>query len=190
LQLDLYGIGAIDDVRAVAAVEEGWLPTGMRVILLSRPAPTEPFRAETKRDDAASRPGKQIGLGPGDHLHLMVDQVGPGRKRAINPPDLDAAIERLVEMLKMRSMTSVMRHDRTQEDGFAYDAIVGITTSHVSLRLRQSGGVVSLSLDIFSCRKFDSDTVLQWLQRLLPTPEARRAILYNRYPLGDFTLIE
>ena len=120
----------------------------------------------------------------------MVDQMGPGRKRGINPPNLDAAMVRLVEQLKMRSMTSVMRHDRTQEDGFAYDAIVGITTSHVSLRLRQSRGLVSLSLDIFSCRKFDSDTVLQWLQRLLPAPEARRIVLYNRYPLGELTEIK
>jgi hypothetical protein len=189
LQLDLYGIGAIDDVRAMASVEEFWAPSGMRVVVIRRPDPTERFVLDIKRDDAAARPGKQIGLGPGDHLHLMIDQVGPRRKRGINPPNLDAALERLVEVLKMRCMTSVMRHDRVQEDGYAYDAIVGITTSHVSLRLRQSEGVVSLSLDIFSCRKFDSDTVLQWLQRLLPTPDVRRAVLYNRHPLGDFTEI-
>jgi hypothetical protein len=189
LQLDLFGIGAIDDQGALAALEEFWSPTGLRVILAHRPGPAGEFTTVIQRDDIAKRTGRQAGLGPGDHLHLILDQTGPTRRRVLKSPDLDEALASLVDLLKMRAMTPVVRHDRVENDGLAYDAIVGITTSHVSLRLRKSPERVDVSLDVFSCRKFEVNAVLKWLDDLLPTPAARRAILYNRFPRNEFSTI-
>lgn len=189
LQLDLFGIGTIDDQRALSAVEDYWSPCGMRVVVARRPEPSKEFTQSVSRDDLEKRVGKQVGLGPGDHLHLMLDQTSPVHRRSLKSPDLDQAIMRLVDRLKMRGMTPVMRHDRIENDGFAYDAIVGITTSHVSVRLRQNFERIDLSLDVFSCRKFDVDTVLAWLDDLTPTPSSRRAVLYNRFPKNEFTYI-
>jgi hypothetical protein len=186
LQLDLFGIGAIDDQRALAALDDFWHPTGLRVIVARRPEPAMEFTTATQRDDTEERIGRQTGLGPGDHLHLMLDQTGPTRRRALKSPDLDQALMRLVDLLKMRAMTPVVRHDRVENDGLAYDAIVGITTSHVSLRLRKTTERMDLSLDVFSCRKFDIDAVLKWLDDFLPTPAVRRAVLYNRFPRNEF----
>lgn len=189
LQFDLFGIGTIDDQRALSAIEDLWSPTGLRVVLATRPDPTKEFVESKIRDDLSKRTGKQVGLGPGDHLHLMLDQTSPVRRRGLKSPDLDVAVGRLVDLLKMRSMTPVVRHDRVENDGFAYDAIVGITTSHISVRIRQSAEAVDVSLDVFSCRKFDVATVLAWLDQLLPNPAARRAILYNRFPRLEFTQV-
>jgi hypothetical protein len=189
LQLDLFGIGTIDDQRALAAVEEFWAPVGWRVVLATRTQPTAEFRHDILHDDLKRRVGKQTGLGPGDHLHLLVDQSGPVRRRSLRSQDLDQSLMRLVERLKMRCMTPVMHQDHVGIDGTAYDAIVGITTSHLSLRVRQTADRADLSLDVFSCRKFDTTTVLSWLDDLLPTPVSRRAVLYNRYPEHEFTLI-
>lgn len=184
LQMDLFGRGAIDDARALKAVRDFWQPTGLRALVITRPRPTESLRIKLLRNDLAPREGKQIGLGPGDHLHLLVDQVGPARRSHVSPPRLDAALEALVDTLKMRGMTPVLRHDRREADGFAYDAIVGITTSHMSLRLRETAEGVEICLDVFSCRKFDAATVIAWLDENFPAPHIRRAALYNRFPLG------
>jgi hypothetical protein len=189
LQLDLFGIGTIDDQRTLSAIEEYWTPLGIRVAVAQRTEPTRELTYDILRDDLSRRSGKQVGLGPGDHLHLMLDQTSPALRRNLKSPDLDQAILRLVDRLKMRGMTPVMRHDRIEKDGFAYDAIVGITTSHISVRLRQSYERIDLSLDVFSCRKFDVDTVLSWLDDLTPNPTSRRAVLYNRHPKHEFTFV-
>jgi hypothetical protein len=186
LQLDLFGIGAIDEQRAVAALEEFWKPKGSRIVLARRPEPTAAFTSDVIRDDLEHGRGRASGLGPGDHLHLMLDQSGPMLRRGIGSPDIDVALEQLVDALKMQGMTPVMRHDHVENNGLAYDAIIGITTSHISLRLRQAAGRIDLSLDVSSCRKFDPETVLRWVQQLLPPPQARRAILYNRHPANTF----
>ena len=189
LQLDLFGIGAIDDLRLLAALDEFWTPGGMRVIALGRSAPPGEVSVTSLRDDAVTRTRSQPGLGPGDHLHLMVDQIGPSGRRALNPPRLDSALQDLVEALKMRAMTPVIRHDRVDQEELTYEAIVGITTSHICIRLRQMRGRVELSLDVFSCRKFSADAVIRWLDAVVHQPEHRRCLLYNRYPMGKIVQV-
>lgn len=189
LQLDMFAIGSVDDHRALAAVDDLWSMTGSRTIIATRPDPSLKFETVTLTDSLSERTGRQSGLGPGDHLHLILDQSSPSRRRPMNSTALDDAIMQLVDLLRMRAMTPVIRHDRVEEDGLAYDAIVGITTSHVSMRLRQTSGRIDVSLDVFSCRKFEVDLVLRWLDQNLPTPSARRAILYNRFPKNEFSVV-
>jgi hypothetical protein len=189
LQLDLFGIGSIDDQRAIVALDDFWKPTGARILLARRQEPSAEFEQTLVVDTLRSRRGKQAGLGPGDHLHLMVDQTSPAHRRPLKSPDFDQALTQLVDQLRMRAMTPVTHHDHIENDGLAYDAIVGITTSHISLRLRQSIERIDVSLDVFSCRKFDPDTVLKWLESLLPSPTSRRVVLYNRYPKHEISVI-
>jgi len=185
LQLDVLGIGPINEGAAVEVIKDFWVPLGMRAIVVKRPAPPAKISVTVRRDDVSPRTGHD-GLGPGEHLHLFVDQSGPARRRPVEPSVLDTALMTLVTSLRMRGMTPVMSHHQKHRDGFSHDAIVGITTSHMSLRMRQNEGMVAIALDVFSCRNFEPEEVFRWLDGLLPTPEARRSVLYNRYPAGTF----
>lgn len=186
LQLDVYGIGSIDQQHALDTIRDFWVPLGMRAVLVRRNDPRVKLETIELRNDVAPRAGTQEGLGPGDHLHLLVDQSGIANDIAYREIALDNAITELVMNLKMRCITPVTsRYDRQQEC-FQYDAIVGITTSHVSLRLREGNGRMSISLDVFSCRTFRPEVVHRWLDAVSPTPDTRRSILYNRHPRGEF----
>lgn len=186
LQLDIYG-SSLDASRALDDVRQFWVPTGIRALLLRRDAPDAPPQISTLCDQILTRSGRQTGLGPGDHLHLMVDQTMSLPRRTPTGNSLDQGLVELVRRLSMRAMTPPI--SRTSSDGgnFTYEAIVGITTSHVCLRVRQDDDLVHLSLDIFSCRHFTPSTVHRWLDAKWPTPFARRSLLYNRYPSGTFT---
>ena len=186
LQLDVYAADMIDQDRALAAVNRFWSPSGVRAFLVHRPDPTAKFGCVTLRDDLAHRTGSKEGLGPGEHLHLLVDQTGTAQERFSSSGALDAALADLVAVLNMVGMTPVMSHTHRIVGGFSYDSIVGITTSHVAMRVRLVDGRMSLSLDAFSCKNIDPSSVFRWLDQMMPSPDARRAILYNRHPKGEF----
>jgi hypothetical protein len=187
LQLDVFGVGVIDERGALDAVREFWNPVGMRAVLVRRPKPAAKLGMTFLQDDLSKRKGTQKGLGPGTHLHLFVDQSGRARNSLLNATRLDTAVANLVALLNMRGTTPVMSRHWQGEAGFSYDAITGITSSHIALRLRHAHGRASIALDVFSCRNFKPDVVLHWLDEIAPKPETRRAIVYNRHPKGTFT---
>jgi S-adenosylmethionine/arginine decarboxylase-like enzyme len=190
LQLDVQGAGQIDGRQAMAVVSEFWAPLGLRAVVIRRGDPSHALERVELRDDLVPRPGIQPGLGPGDHLHLLIDQKGSLRSPFLNPSRLDEALAELVSIIRMRNLTSVRSHHDHQGTNFSYSSIVGITTSHICLRICQMGRHASLSLDLFSCRNFDAQSVFGWLQQLMPSPESRRAVLYTRYPKGEFVTIQ
>lgn len=185
LQLDVYGIGSIDEAHALATVNDFWAPLGLRAFLITRPDPREVIVTVNLADRMVSRSSSQDGFGPGDHVQLMVDQIGPSPNAPWDASSLDLGVMDLVRLLKMRAMTPVYSNTRNQGGGFQYDAIVGITTSHISFRLRARDGTTSIALDIFSCRNFQPEVVSDWLDWYAPSPECRRITRYNRYPLGQ-----
>ncbi|PWT96011.1 MAG: hypothetical protein C5B53_10465 [Candidatus Melainabacteria bacterium] len=186
LQLDLYGAGTIDDQHACQTIRMFWLPLATRAVLVSRREPSLPFESQSLVSDDVNRQVIQEGLGPGDHLHLLIDQISHSGDRSINAQALNAGLLELVRHLKMKCLTPLMSRFKITELGFEYDAVVGITTSHVALRIRKIQSVLSMSLDVFSCRNYRPDVVHRWLNALLPAPEKRRSILFNRYPGGEF----
>jgi hypothetical protein len=74
LQLDVYGAGSLDDNHALETIRNFWVPLGMRAILIRRSDPATKMEIHHLRNDVTSRSGNQEGLGPADHLHLLVDQ--------------------------------------------------------------------------------------------------------------------
>ena len=128
--------------------------------------------------------GLQDGLGPGDHLELWVDQISSLPQTSFDQKMANDALLDLVGRLKMRGITPVISQHQSRPDELSYNSIIGITTSHISLRARQSKDRLALSLDVFSCRNFYAQTVLEWLDELTSAPIERRAVLYNRHPEG------
>jgi hypothetical protein len=187
LQLDVYGTGPLDEDNALNTISNFWIPIGMRAILAHRPAPSEKLDIHKLRDDLLCRSNNQEGLGPGDHLHLLVDQTGTIGPKSRRQDALNRAILELVFRLKMRCLTPLISRFNAYEGGFEYDAVVGITTSHIAFRLRGNDTCQSLSLDVFSCRNFRPTVVCRWLDSLCQQPDNRRIILYNRHPEGEFT---
>ena len=111
--------------------------TGQRVNLIRRDHPDRPLQINEQTVDLSVRTEVHRGLGPGDHLHLIVDQIA-SITSDVNESILNSAIVDLVHKLGMRCMTPVNSRWTSHPDSFVYDAIVGITTSHVSLRARGS----------------------------------------------------
>ena len=189
LQLDLFSLSSLDLTPLLQVVRSFWHPTGQRVNLIRRDHPDRPLQIKEQTDDLPVRTEVHRGLGPGDHLHLMVDQIASIAPE-VNELFLNAAIVDLVHKLGMRCMTPVNSRWTSDRDSFAYDAIVGITTSHVSLRARGAEGAIGLSLDAFSCRDFDPVIVTSWLDMLFTKVESRRAVLYNRHPEGSWVTLD
>jgi hypothetical protein len=188
LQLDVLSAGSLDIPHALELFRSFWLPIGQRVYIVRREHPEEPLHVEELTNDLQKRTGFQHGLGPGDHLHLLVDQIGPSTGSATEP-GLNSSLVDLVSRLRMRCMTPVFSRHLAHQTSSEYDGIVGITTSHLALRARENDGQLAVSLDVFSCRDFRPAIVLSWLDSLFPTPAHRRAVLYNRYPRGCFTTL-
>jgi hypothetical protein len=186
LQLDVLGTGPIDERQALATVIDFWVPLGLRATVIRRREPSQPLEKIELRDDLARRTRNQVGLGPGDHLQLLVDQTGTLKKPFSDPSRLDDAMRQLVASIRMRSLTAVQSHHGRQGSCLSYNAIVGITTSHIALRIRADDKRASLSLDVFSCRNFNTESVFNWLQEIMPDRDSRRAVLYTRYPKGEF----
>jgi hypothetical protein len=188
LQLDLFSLGLLDLTPLLQVVRSLWHPTGQRISLIRREHPDRPLQIKEQTDDVLVRTEVHRGLGPGDHLHLIVDQIA-SIASDVNESSLNSALVDLVLKLGMRCMTAVNSRWTSHRDSFAYDAIVGITTSHLSLRARGAEGSVSLSLDAFSCRNFDPVIVTAWLDALFTNVRSRRAVLYNRHPVGSWVTL-
>ena len=188
LQLDLFCLGRIDEASSLAIVRSLWLPTGQRTNVIQREHPEKPLTFVSHSDTVSQRLDVHGGLGPGDHLHLLVDQVVAGGA-SWDRGSLDNAVAALVNSLGMRCMTSVNSHSSTNGEVSAYDGIVGITTSHVSLRVRQDAENTSVCLDVFSCKEFKSIVALLWLDRLFGEPISRRAVLHDRHPVETWLQI-
>lgn len=189
LQLDAYSLSSLDFGHVLQVVRSAWLPTGQRAFLVGRDQPDSPLVISELSNDLIVRPGLNSGLGPGDHLHLMVDQIARINTE-MDEVFLNSAVAELVKQLGMRCMTPVISRKVSHFGSVEYDAIVGITTSHVLLRVRSVEGFANLSLDVFSCREFKPSLVISWLERLFPQTESRRSVLCNRYPLGTFTNLQ
>lgn len=182
LQLDVFGLGVIDDSQAIFKIREFWIPLGLRAILIQRDVPSSPIAAQELRDDTLVRTGVQTGLGPGRHHHLLVDFTGRLERKYLLRPNMDRAMEELVLRVKMNAMTPVVSQWCVFGSDLAYSSIVGITTSHISIRLTHVGGVSSISMDVFSCRNFELAAVTSWLERLFSEISLRRSVLLDRYP--------
>lgn len=184
LQVDVLGIRSIEDDRALLSVGEFWSLLGMRAVIVHRREPAQKIEYTTVRDDLSARRSACAGLGPGDHVQLMIDQTGHVRHKVPDSSRLDAALADLVSILKMRALTAVMSQVRYRNHCFSYSAIVGITTSHISVRVTQIKNQLSVALDVFSCRSFDPADVVEWIGQTFGKSDAHRIVLCNRHPKG------
>lgn len=186
LQLDLMGHELVDPIFAIRRVTDFWGVEGVRAFTIRRSHPAEPAsKPQLICDSLKQRSRDETGLGPGDHMHAILDFQG----RVVGGPNpsqerFDTALSRLVSAMGMRGLTPPMSVSQTGV-GFSYDAIMGITTSHVNLRWRQSNDGVMLSAEAFSCRDFDAEILVQWI-RDMGCIGKEHLIAYNRHPGGMF----
>lgn len=187
LQLDLSCDQQFDIEAALRLVERFWQPSGLRAYAMHGTVHGMSPDPVLLQNSLAQRLGRQEGLGPGSHLHALLDFEGVRRAETVPPTagQFDEAIANLVKRLKMRPMTYPMSAAESAGESFKYIVMMGITTSHVSLRWHQSDDRVQARVEAFSCRDFDPAVLLEWFDGLAGVGTSK-LFLYNRHPEGKF----
>lgn len=105
-------------------------------------------------------------------IHLMIDAYGCDPKVLDNPRKLYAFLDQAPELLQMTKLTAPhLIHAQGNEghDPGGWTGIVLIAESHISLHTfvkRQFA-----TLDIYSCKYFNSDFMIEYIQKFLKTKD-------------------
>lgn len=123
---------------------------------------------------------KRCNTGPDNHSHLIVRAV---LKKSYGLTksyiySTSKKIGELINFIGMKQLSSV--EYTTNHEDFA-EFIVGITTSHVSLKCMVLKGEMELIFDIFSCKKIEVDKVRKWMVENMEA-EIVDGIFVERYP--------
>ena len=190
LQLDLACVGSLDLCQVIEVISQRWCATGMRVLKFDAIAAVAGQLPTVFCDNLLRRSGPGDGLGPGRHLHLLVDYRTAGCREPLSRATLDAALVELVGLLGMVGMTPALSAIEPTRDGSRYDGVIGITTSHILLRVYQSTGVDLIRLEVFSCKEFSPDIVRSWLACHFGQASEAYPVLIDRHPNHTVSAID
>lgn len=102
-----------------------------------------------------------------DHKHILVTA------HIAKPPVSEEAIKdwmrRLVAAVDMKIVVGPFAHYVTTEGNEGLTAVVCIETSHASMHVWSEAKVPFLKFDLYSCKSFEVDTVLDLLGEFAPT---------------------
>ena len=91
-------------------------------------------------------------------LHLLVDGV---MTRQIGKADLEAILNELPGRIGMHILAGPIVVEGVQENP-GWTGFVIIDKSHISIHTFNDGNMISV--DLFSCKNFDTDKVLEYLE--------------------------
>lgn len=93
--------------------------------------------------------------------HLVLDLAGCPRDRLISADHITTWVKELVEAIKMKAYGEpVLEHFATHSyDAAGYTLLQLIETSNICAHFAENLGQVYI--DIFSCKRFDSETAVQ-----------------------------
>lgn len=185
LQLDVVSQSELD-YSPLEDVRSFWRADGYRLYKIVRDRPERRIEPQCVHDTLLQRKRGERGLGPGCHVHAILDATGRA-DIPLSGTELDRQLSSLVRAIGMRGLTPPMSSARAGTEEFTYDGVMGITTSHVLLRLRQTATDVEISLETFSCREFDLHVLDKWVAGLINVGQSRWTV-YNRHPEGSIVV--
>ncbi|MFH0832910.1 MAG: deoxyhypusine synthase [Candidatus Aenigmatarchaeota archaeon] len=108
--------------------------------------------------------------------HFIIDGFGCDSDSLDNERKIKETIEELVKMLEMKMISEVLvvRHE-PGDDERGITAFVAITESNITIHTYPEKGYITV--DIFSCKEFDIESVESFLKSSLGMKEMRRNLL-------------
>jgi hypothetical protein len=185
LQLDVQVEGGVDSEAVSEVVRDFWNPTGLLVASNSSVQGSFGFVAEARFGSLVHRENAALGLGPGHHRHLVANFLLVDWRIGLVRAEIDKSLVALVDMLGMVCMTPAMSAVTNGSCGQSYDGVIGITTSHILLRIRVTEGDLHIDLDVFSCKDFESRVVMEWVRQAFGNPVEASGTLLDRYPAHE-----
>lgn len=182
LQLDMEFGGSIDIDRVIEVIRRHWEVVGLRLLSMKGRIGDSSSRPIVHCDNLLRRSNTALGLGPGNHIYLMVDYRPFPRRAPLSKQVMDAGLVDLVAMLGMVGMTPALSTVTVDSNSSRYDGIIGITTSHILLQVDRTSVSETVRLEVFSCKDFAPDIVRSWLvQHFGPAIDAH-SVLVDRHP--------
>jgi len=115
-----------------------------------------------------------------DHIHITVNaRINPSFK-ALPKDDARRFVDRLLREINMKPLGPLNWADAEDLDFPGQSFVQMITTSHCSLHLfTHKDGTNEIYFDLYSCKPFDSDKVIELLDEKFGLEEWH-GVLYNR----------
>lgn len=173
LQIDVMCSGEINLERVLAIVDRSWKGSPTRVIEFDRVSGEPIVRYGSDEVALAVRSG----TGPSGHHHLLVAGYPTFDIQGTTAAQLDVFMRNLVTHIGMKCLTGI---ETILQPSRFIGAMVGISTSHVSLRVSPSEN--SLLIDVFSCRDLDHASLIDWLSNQPITVRPSSVVVCERYP--------
>lgn len=187
LQIDIMLNISFENIRSVFEnnINQFWNPSNLEIFEFNRldsKISISPQRKNLEKCEFKVRSG----AGPNGHNHLLIcAQLAPDDEAVFDSNKMRLNIFSLIDQINMVAMTNV--YSMATEGKFKFVGyIVGITTSHISLRYIKTQNSRLLWLDVFSCRDIDGDRVMKWLSASLPVIKPISTVKFERYPNVNF----
>lgn len=101
-----------------------------------------------------------------DHKHLVV--TAAIKKPPTTVDELNAWLYKVVEAADMKVFMEPKSSRCDTVGNVGVTGVVGLETSHASIHVWESAPVPFLKFDVYSCKRFDPDTILECMQEFEP----------------------